>query len=72
MEERVASSSHYFNVKLIKMTKQYRDGGKKALNNVTLGLNKGIFALLGPNGAGKTTLIGIIQWFLCWWGVFDK
>jgi len=42
------------------MTKQYRDGGKLALNNVTLGLNEGIFALLGPKRAGKTTLISII------------
>ena len=36
-------------------------GKHKALNNVTLEIEKGeIFALLGPNGAGKTTLISAI------------
>ncbi|MDE2173372.1 MAG: ABC transporter ATP-binding protein [Patescibacteria group bacterium] len=36
-------------------------GGTRALNGVSLTIQKGdFFALLGPNGAGKTTLIGII------------
>ncbi len=42
------------------LTKTYA-GGFKALNNVSLSINRGeIFALLGPNGAGKTTLINIV------------
>ena len=33
---------------------------KKALNSVSLHLDKGLYALLGANGAGKTTLINIL------------
>ncbi|MCG8321269.1 MAG: efflux RND transporter permease subunit [Cytophagales bacterium] len=32
----------------------------RALSNVTLTINHGMFGLLGPNGAGKTTLMRII------------
>lgn len=32
----------------------------KALNNVSLNLDKGVYALLGPNGAGKSTLMKIL------------
>jgi ABC-2 type transport system ATP-binding protein len=34
--------------------------GVKALNNINLTLNKGMFGLLGPNGAGKSTLMRTI------------
>ena len=42
------------------LTKTY-EGGFRALNKVSLDINRGeIFGLLGPNGAGKTTLINIV------------
>ena len=34
--------------------------GTRALNRVSLEIDKGMFGLLGPNGAGKTTLMKII------------
>ena len=40
------------------LSKSY--GGKKALNNVTLSIQTGMFGLLGRNGAGKTTLMRIL------------
>ena len=40
------------------VTKQYKD--VKALENIHLQIDKGIYALLGPNGAGKSTLMNII------------
>ena len=45
------------------LTKRY--GGKTALDNVNITLEKGkIICLLGPNGSGKTTLIKIINGLL--------
>jgi len=34
--------------------------GNKALNNINLNIESGMFGLLGPNGAGKTTLMRIL------------
>ena len=45
----------------IKSLSKVYDNGFKALNNISLDINRGeILALLGPNGAGKTTLISAI------------
>jgi ABC-type multidrug transport system ATPase subunit len=38
------------------LNKQYANG-VKALNNVSLTIEKGMFGLLGPNGAGKSSLM---------------
>lgn len=41
------------------LSKQYANG-VKALNNINLSIEKGMFGLLGPNGAGKSTLMRTI------------
>jgi len=52
-----------FTVEINNITKLY--GQQKALNNVSLNINKGeVLGLLGPNGAGKSTLMKIITSFL--------
>ena len=43
-------------LKISNLSKTYANG-VKALDNVNLELENGMFGLLGPNGAGKTTLI---------------
>jgi len=42
-----------------KLSKTYTNG-VKAIRNVSLTLNEGMFGLLGPNGAGKSSLMRTI------------
>lgn len=42
------------------LSKVYQDG-KKALGDLDLELDNGVFGLLGPNGAGKSTLLEILS-----------
>ena len=44
-------------IKIEHLDKVY-PGGKKALNDLNLEIESGMFGLLGPNGAGKTTRSG--------------
>ena len=46
-------------IKIENLSKTYANG-VKALDNVTLTINQGMFGLLGPNGAGKSTLMRTI------------
>jgi len=39
-------------------------GAHRVIDNVNLGIGRGVFGLLGPNGAGKTTLMKILLGFL--------
>lgn len=45
-------------IQIKNLSKAY--SSKKALNNVSLTLNEGIYGILGPNGSGKTTLINLL------------
>ena len=46
-------------LKIKNLTKTYANG-MKALGNITLEIENGMFGLLGPNGAGKSTLMKTI------------
>ena len=46
-------------LKIKNLTKTYPNG-VKALNNISLKIENGMFGLLGPNGAGKSTLMKTI------------
>lgn len=46
-------------LKIENLSKTY-DNGVKALNNVNLTIEQGMFGLLGPNGAGKSSLMRTI------------
>lgn len=46
------------NIEIKNITKYY--GKKKALDNVSITLENGIYGLLGANGAGKSTLLNIM------------
>ncbi|HHT03362.1 MAG: ATP-binding cassette domain-containing protein [Bacteroidales bacterium] len=66
-------------ISISNLTKIY--GQQKALDNVSLEINKGeIVGLLGPNGAGKSTMMKIITCFIpptqgsvsvCGYNIFD-
>lgn len=45
-------------IEMKNLTKTYAN--IKAVNNLTLTLNEGIYGILGPNGSGKTTLINLL------------
>lgn len=42
------------------ISKTYKKGTAKALDNFSVTLTSGVYGLLGPNGAGKSTLMNII------------
>jgi ABC-2 type transport system ATP-binding protein len=46
-------------LQITNLSKTYSNG-VKALNDINLTINKGMFGLLGPNGAGKSTLMRTI------------
>jgi len=46
-------------IKIENLNKIYK-GGKKALSDINLTIDDGMFGLLGPNGAGKSTLMRIL------------
>ncbi|MBR3685033.1 MAG: ABC transporter ATP-binding protein [Clostridia bacterium] len=52
-------------IEIKNLSKTYRSSGKRAVDNLTLTIDKGeIFGFLGPNGAGKSTTIKCITGIL--------
>ncbi len=47
-------------LKISNLSKTYKGGKVKALDDFSVTLTAGIYGLLGPNGAGKSTLMNII------------
>lgn len=47
------------NIEVKGLTKDY--GGKRALDDINITMDKGVHGILGPNGAGKTTLLRILS-----------
>ena len=47
-------------LKIKNISKTYKKGTVKALDNFSVTLTSGVYGLLGPNGAGKSTLMNII------------
>lgn len=47
-------------LKITNLSKIYKKGKVKALDNFSITLTPGVYGLLGPNGAGKSTLMNII------------
>ncbi|HET7225814.1 MAG TPA: ABC transporter ATP-binding protein [Candidatus Eisenbacteria bacterium] len=48
-----------------RLSKSYRGGRVRALDDVSLTIAEGeVFGIIGPNGAGKTTLLGCLLGFL--------
>lgn len=45
-------------IEIKNLTKTY--GNNKAVNDLSITLNEGIYGILGPNGSGKTTLINLL------------
>ena len=45
-------------IEIKNLSKTY--GSNKAVNNLSITLNEGIYGILGPNGSGKTTLINLL------------
>ena len=47
-------------LEITNISKTYKKGAVKALDDFSVTLTPGVYGLLGPNGAGKSTLMNII------------